>query len=135
MNVNHCKRALIAEDSPEVAKRLTELLSEVLEIEISGIAADGAQALAMFRALSPELVILDIGMPILNGVEVLKAIREENANVEVIMFTNHSDQSVRELCMKRGANHFVDKARGADELIEVLERYVGAKRRPTSAAS
>jgi DNA-binding NarL/FixJ family response regulator len=113
-------RIIIAEDSNVVRKLLTALLSQIEKVEIIGVAPDGEVALRLIRGLKPDVVILDIEMPHLSGLEVLKEVRKiEDDSPVVIIFT--SEEAYRDECLANGANFFLDKVTEFKLLIEILE--------------
>lgn len=113
-------RIIIAEDSNVVRKLLTALLSRIEKVEIIGVAPDGEVALRLIRGLKPDVVILDIEMPHLSGLEVLKEVRkDEDDSTVVIIFT--SEEAYRDECLMNGANFFLDKVTEFKFLIDILE--------------
>ena len=105
---------LIADDDSVISELLKEFLeSENLSITL---AADGQEALDSFRSSQYDLVVLDIMMPKLDGIEVLKAIRQEN-NVPVIMLTARGDDLDRILGLELGADDYVSKPCNPRELL------------------
>ncbi|MFL6335887.1 MAG: response regulator [Pyrinomonadaceae bacterium] len=113
-------RIIIAEDSNVVRKLLTALLSKIEKVEIIGVAPDGEVALRLIRGLKPDVIILDIEMPYLSGLEVLKEVRKhEDDSTVVIIFT--SDEAYRDECLINGANFFLDKVTEFKLLIDILE--------------
>jgi DNA-binding NarL/FixJ family response regulator len=113
-------RIVIAEDSNIIRKLLLGLLSKIERLEIIGVAPDGEVALQLIRGLKPDVVILDIEMPNMSGLEVLKEIRmDEDDSTVVIVFT--SDEAYRDECLVNGANYFLDKVTEFKLLIDILE--------------
>ncbi len=80
-------RVLIADDSSVTRRIVSESLSREADLKIVGAAQDGEEAIAYFRAHKPDVVLLDVDMPNINGIEALKAIRKLNDSVPVIMFS------------------------------------------------
>jgi DNA-binding NarL/FixJ family response regulator len=100
--------ALIVEDEPHVRAFVRVLLKDV-DITQTWEAADGAQALAMVAEHDPELVILDINMPIMNGLEVLQLLREQRPELPVIMLSSQSAMKTVLECVKLGAIAYILK--------------------------
>ena len=91
-------RLLICEDSAEARSLLRTLLADHPEIEIVGEAADGQDALARTIELSPDVVLMDVMMPVLDGVSATRRIRELRPDVRIVAFTGSDDNElVREL--------------------------------------
>ncbi len=91
-----------------------EQLGTVLE------ASDGREAVQLFKAHSPAIVILDINMPRQNGVETLSQMRQISAETPIIMLTSIAEEAVVEECVKRGATFFIRKDVPAHELSNEL---------------
>ena len=100
--------ALIVEDEPHVRAFVRVLLKEV-GITKTWEAADGAQALAMVTEHGPELVMLDINMPVMNGLEVLQLLHEQRPELPVIMLSSQSAMKTVLECVKLGAIAYVLK--------------------------
>jgi DNA-binding NarL/FixJ family response regulator len=111
---------VLADDSVLLRSRIKELLSRYKNISIVGEAENGLAAFNMILEIKPDLVILDIRMPELNGIEVLNKIREAGLNTIVCMLTNYPYRQYKERCLADGANYFFDKNLAIDELKKVL---------------
>ena len=120
-------RVLIVEDERELAEILGEYLS--LEGFDAVIAADGQEGLELFEKTSPELVVLDIMLPKLNGVEVCKKIRERS-DVVIVMLSAKNGEMDKVICLSAGADDYVTKPFSPLELVARvkahLRRYGGA---------
>lgn len=109
------KKILIAEDDRAILTAVADLLeSEGYEVISS---PDGAGALELFRKTSPDLVLLDIMMPGINGYDVCRAIRGENAAVPVIMVTAKGQEVDRVVGLELGADDYIVKPFGMAELL------------------
>lgn len=110
----------------------SEGICQVLE------ARDGQEAIAQFSAHRPKLVILDINMPRLGGIEALQEIRRLSPVVPIVMLTSISEESVVETCVQQGASYFIRKDVRADllqqELVEMLRSYCPAANSPDASA-
>ncbi len=73
-------------------------------------AKNGEEALTLYNFLKPDLILLDIKIPIMNGIEVLKNIRKNDQQTSVIVLTNYPEEQYRIACTKLGANYFFDKS-------------------------
>ncbi|MBH23056.1 MAG: chemotaxis response regulator protein-glutamate methylesterase [Myxococcales bacterium] len=108
-------RPLIVDDSVVVRQVLTRLLSDSPEIEVVGSAANGQIGLRKLEALSPNVVILDIHMPIMNGLEMLEQLRVERPDIPVLLFCSLDEcHEVAAEAMRLGASDFLAKPRGMD---------------------
>ena len=115
-------RLLIADDSAAVRERMKTMLSGVQGIEIVGQARDAQEAIASTLELEPDVVILDIRMPMGSGIEVLRTIKQHNHAPVVIMLTNYPYPQYRKKCMNAGADFFFDKSSEFHKVAEVLEQ-------------
>jgi len=86
-------RVLIADDHGVVRKGLRLLLEQHPEIVVVGEASNGREAATIAATLSPEVVVMDVAMPILNGIEAAEQILKDNSQVGIIMLTMHADES------------------------------------------
>lgn len=119
-------RILIVDDEPDIALILK------LHLEEAGFstawAQDGKKALTMLAAGNYSLVLLDIRMPRLGGVEVLRCIRESGSDVAVIMMTAHGNEDLAVECMKSGAIDYFPKPFALDDMLPRVERAIGYRR-------
>jgi NarL family two-component system response regulator LiaR len=111
-------RVVIAEDHKVVRQGLTFLLSSEPGIEVAGQAADGIAALQAIRGLQPDVLLLDLFMPRMDGMAVLRAIREEGLTVQVLVLTSSQDDEHLVQAVKAGALSFLPKTAGVDQVIE-----------------
>src|SRR2546423_9683449 len=118
-------RSLIADDHEVVRKGLMALLQSQHDWQVCGEAAGGREGVEKAQQLKPDVVILDIGMPRLNGLEATRQILKTNPHAKVLILTLHdSDQVVREV-LNAGARGFLLKSDAARDLVAA----VGAPRR------
>jgi two-component system response regulator NreC len=110
-------RVLLAEDHTIVRKGLRSLLDDEADIEVVGEAADGREALDKAQALRPDLVIMDIAMPSLNGLEATRRIKKQLAGIKVLILTMHNDPAYILQILKAGASGYVVKQAAPEELI------------------
>ncbi len=115
-------KVLIADDSPFIVARLKAMLVDLDSVNVVGEARNGNEVLDFFKTLIPDVVLLDITMPGMNGMDVLSGLKKEFASVKVIMLTNHSNPMIRNMCMDLGANYFFDKSTEFEKLTEALQQ-------------
>jgi DNA-binding NarL/FixJ family response regulator len=114
-------RIMIADDHEVVRKGLISLLQAQPDWQVCGEAADGREAVEKAQQLKPDVVILDIGMPSLNGLEATRQILKVNPQARVLILTLHdSDQVVREV-LNAGARGFLLKSDAARDLVAAVE--------------
>jgi len=114
-------RILLADDHEIVRRGLIALLQKHEGWEICGEASDGREALEKAKQLKPDVVILDIGMPFLNGLETTRQLLQHDPNFKIIVLTiTDSDQVIRE-ALDAGARGFVLKSDAARDLVSAVE--------------
>ena len=102
-------RLLLADDSDLIRMRLQEMAGMYKQVEIVGSCKNGTDTLALLRMLKPDLAIVDIKMPGLSGLEVLKEFRKEDKTVKFIILTFYSSDFYRRLAIQEGAEYFFSK--------------------------
>ncbi len=118
-------RILLADDHTIVLQGLSRFLREHEGLEVVGLARDGHMAVALARELSPHVVLMDISMPGLNGIEATRQIHQENPQVRVIGLSMHAARRyVREM-YKAGARGYLLKDCDFDELIAAIHTVAG----------
>lgn len=115
------KRILIADDAHFMRTTL-KLMLEKNGYEVIGEAKDGVEAVSLYKALSPDIVTLDITMPNLTGLDALKAIKKLNPNATVIMITAMGQESMVKEAIVSGAKSFIVKPFKEDHLLKVLSQ-------------
>lgn len=115
-------KILIADDSPAVIDGLKNLLGEFNGIEIIGEASDGKIALEMLDILKPNILILDLNMPNMNGINVLNTIREKLKDLIIIVFSINSSKYYRNKCKELGSNYFFDKTSEINLMINTISQ-------------
>lgn len=113
-------RVLIADDSDLVRQVLADRLGGMADVEIVGEAVDGEEAVRQTEEVRPEVVLLDLQMPRMSGLQALRAIREKAPEAHVVVLTNHADAVYRRTCIAAGAAFFLDKSTDLDGLDEVI---------------
>jgi two-component system, NarL family, response regulator LiaR len=111
-------RVLIAEDHRVVRQGLRFLLSQEDDIEVVGEAADGIEALDSLRRLRPDVMLLDLFMPGLDGLAVLKAMQEEGLQARVLVLTSSQNEDHLLAAIQAGALSFLPKTAGVDQVVE-----------------
>jgi DNA-binding NarL/FixJ family response regulator len=122
-------RVLLADDHPIFRLGLCSLLGSHKGWEVCGQAADGRDAVEKWRQLQPDLVILDICMPTLNGVDAARQILNDNPAQRILVLTDVNSEDVVRDCLELGVRGWVFKSDEADELmkaVEALERHKSA---------
>lgn len=110
----------LIEDEELVCELLSEFLSMEEDIEFLGEARDGATAIDKCRELRPEMIILDLRLPEVSGLDVLKVIHKELPETKVIIFTGSLSEEILRATLANGAIAYVEKAYGLEELQKAL---------------
>jgi DNA-binding NarL/FixJ family response regulator len=111
---------LIADDHPVVRQGLQVLLSVQDDIEVVGEAADGGQALALAAELSPDVILLDLKLPDMDGIAVLRELRASGLAARALVLTSASDRDLVPLAVQAGAAGFLYKDVDPDALVRAL---------------
>lgn len=113
-------RVVLADDHAVVRKGIREFLEEEGDIEVVGEAADGQEALALAVEHSPDVAVLDIQMPHMNGIEVTRRIKAERPDVRVLVLTAYDDDPYIFAALQAGAGGYVLKSAPPGELIRAV---------------
>lgn len=113
-------KILLVDDEREFVQTLSERL--LIRDMGSAVAYDGESALKMIRDDEPEVMILDLRMPGIDGIEVLKRVKKLNPDIEVIILTGHGSEDDKEICMKLGAFAYLQKPVDIDALSEAIKQ-------------
>ena len=111
---------VIADDSAVVREMLMRLCAQLPGLRVLGEAEDGEKTLEAIRKYRPDLLILDLRMPKLNGIEALNIITEKKLGCEVVVFTGMADAWHREKCLELGARAVFEKGTEFNRLLEML---------------
>ncbi|GKU77642.1 response regulator transcription factor [Paenibacillus sp. L3-i20] len=115
-------RILLADDHKMVRKGLQMFLSSQRDIELVGEASSGIEALQLVSQLAPDIVLMDIRMPDMSGIEATKELSRSHPNVKVIILTSFSDQDHALPAIRAGAKGYLLKDIEPDELASVIRR-------------
>ena len=125
MTTSTPRTGLVVDDSSSVAKTLTRILDESGRFKVVGRAADGTEALKLYKELRPNLVCMDVAMPNMDGLQALRLLRAIDINAKVVMITSVGGvaEKVAE-CLKLGARNVISKPFEAPKVLEVLDSVV-----------
>ena len=113
-------RVLIADDHRLFAEALEAILTTDERIEVVGQASDGEQAVELARTLDPDIVLMDVSMPVLDGFEATREIRSQSDDVRVLMLTGSNSRADVDRSRAAGASGYVTKDRIASELVATI---------------
>ena len=114
------RRVLIADDNPQVRRELRTLLPLAGDIEIVGEAADGLEALRLAQALQPEVVLMDLEMPVLDGYEATRQIKASSPSCRVVALTIHGYEAARQKASQSGVDVFLVKGGSVETLVQAI---------------
>ena len=113
-------RVVVVDDSPSLRRFLREVLDETSGFEVVGEAGNGAEGVEDCARLQPDLVLLDIAMPIMDGFEAIPRIRERSPASRIVVLSSQDPESAEPLARELGAHSFIHKDIPLPELIERL---------------
>lgn len=126
-------RVVLADDHTIVREGLAALLRQPPDIEVIATASTGSQAVRAVRTLAPDVLVTDISMPELNGIEAARAIRARDARIAIVVLSMHSTSEHVARAFAAGANGYVLKDAASDEIVAAV-RAVASGRRYLSQA-
>ena len=115
-------KILIVDDHAVVRKGIKLILSELDEPIVTGQAGNGSEAMRLIREESWDMVLLDIGLPGKNGIEVLKQIKAEYKKLPVLMLSMYPDDQYAMRALRAGAAGYMSKEAAADELLQIIAK-------------
>lgn len=113
-------RILVADDHAAARKALVQILTLVQDFEVLGEAVDGLDAVEKTRTLKPDVILMDVGMPGLNGIDATRAIMGEFPEVKVIGLSMHSSEEMQDQMILAGAVSYLQKLRPVEELFATI---------------
>jgi len=120
-------RVLVVDDYEPWRRYIRSTLKEQLELQIIGEAADGLEAVQTAQELQPDLILLDIGLPTLNGIEATRRIRDLAPKSRILVVSEMSSQDLAEEALLVGASGYVVKSRAASDLLPAIEAVLQGK--------
>lgn len=115
-------RIVVVDDSPLLRDRIKDLFKNLKNVEIVGEAVNGLDGLRLIENIRPDLAILDIRLPEMNGIEILKKIREKGINIKICMLTSYPYKQYKDRCMAEGSDYFFDKNHDIQQILDVVTK-------------
>lgn len=126
-------RLIVVEDHPSVRRGLIDLLNGEEDLTVCAQAGDGGTALRLVMQHRPDVVLVDITLPDMSGIEVIRRIRQACPGARTLAVSMHEDAIYRDIAADAGAMGYVNKTRAVDELIGAVRRVgSGLRYRDTS---
>src|SRR5580704_4934391 len=113
-------RVLLADDHQTVRAGIRVVLAQEPRLQVCGEAENGRDAVAKVKQLHPDAVILDVSMPVMNGLEAAREIRRVVPSTIIVMFSIHDSFQMIETAREAGADAFVRKSAAAQELVRTI---------------
>ncbi|MFK5854872.1 MAG: response regulator transcription factor [Bacteroidota bacterium] len=120
-------RILIADDHQLILNGISDMLRPIKQYKIVGRACDGEEAVRKALSLKPDLIFMDISMPIMNGIEATKIITQKLPSVKVLALTQHEEREYVKQMIKSGGSGYLLKNSKKDEFIEAIETVMLGK--------
>ncbi|MBN8655296.1 MAG: response regulator transcription factor [Anaerolineae bacterium] len=121
-------RILIAEDHLMVRAGIRALLEKVGDMTILGEASNGQEALEMTEALKPDVLVMDIMMPRLNGIQAAEQLRSRKSKTNILLLSMYADEGLVYQALQSGVNGYVLKSSVSDELVHAVHEVAGGRR-------
>ena len=112
-------KLMIVDDS-NIIRRKIERSHNATDFELVGSAANGQEALQLFKTLQPDVLTMDLTMPEMDGIEVLKTFKKRNINIKTIILSSLSAPKLVQEIVHLGANGFIDKSCASDHIIDAV---------------
>jgi DNA-binding NarL/FixJ family response regulator len=119
-------RVLVVDDHPAFRRALTSALRMVDDIEVAGEADGGIDATVQAAEIQPDLVIMDLSMPDLSGIDAMKVIHRSDPDLPVVILTAHADPGIEREAREAGASGFLAKGSALEDLVIVLHEAAEA---------
>jgi DNA-binding NarL/FixJ family response regulator len=111
---------VLAEDNEYVRRGIRRLLNNAQDIDVVAEAKDGIEALALVRELLPDILLLDVEMPLLNGIEVARKLRTEAGNTRILVLSAYDDHEYIQAMLANGASGYLIKDEAPRRIIEAV---------------
>jgi DNA-binding NarL/FixJ family response regulator len=115
---------LIADDHELMRRGLRSILATRPDWEVCGEAVDGSDAIEKTKMLQPDILVLDISMPRVNGLEVARAVRRDYPRTQVVILSQYDESEMRPYAIEAGARGYVSKAEASRQLLAAIESLI-----------
>jgi DNA-binding NarL/FixJ family response regulator len=126
------KSILIIDDSPIVRRSLRTLFEQQPDWAVCGEAENGCEGIDKAQKLQPDLIVVDLAMPLLNGIDAGRILKRLRPATPIVMFTTFIDPFIKEAALAAGLDAFVEKSESATTLIASIQRLLACQLPPRS---
>jgi DNA-binding NarL/FixJ family response regulator len=113
-------RVLVADDNALVRRGIVGLLSADKDLEVCGEASNASDTLQKAQALNPDLILLDVSMPDMNGLDAARLLKQKSPSVKILIVSQHDPKQLLPRSLEAGAHGCIDKGRIATDLLPML---------------
>ena len=117
-------RVVLAEDNETVRHGIRNLLNETADIEVVGEAENGVDALRLVDELAPDILLLDVEMPYLNGIEVARRLRADRRVIHILVLSAYSDKEYVQAMLMSGVSGYLIKDEAPERIIECMRELM-----------
>ena len=121
-------KILLVDDHDELRNEMASLIEKEENLRVVGHAVDGEEAIRRFSDLSPDLVVMDIVMPGINGIDASRSILARNPKARVLALSNHVGHNLVHTAIEAGITGYVCKTRAFEELIQAINSVASGER-------
>ena len=125
---NNRKRVMIVDDAAFTRNMLKAIISKIEQIEVVGEAANGVEAISLYKKLNPDLVTMDLVMPEKGGIEATEEILKINPSALIVVVSALGQEALVLEAAKKGAKDFIQKPFKSEQILEVMDRILKNKK-------
>lgn len=109
-----------------VTERIAEMLKELIFVEYIFVANSFESGINATSTIKPDFILLDIHLPDGSGIDLLEIVKKDFPAIKVLMVTNKVSEYYKDMCMQKGADHFIDKSKEFENIPTILNKYYSA---------
>ena len=114
-------RVVLIDDHPAMVLALTSILERDPVLKVAGSAGDGSEGLALYRDLKPDLLVIDLDIPGLNGLDLIRRVRLTDADVKILVMSSYTPELFATRCQAVGANGYISKSKDASHILSCVK--------------